>query len=110
MDLNRKYYGDDVVLDDELRAEWSRIPHFYRPFYVYQYATGYAAAMTLSEKVRTKGEAAQKAYLGFLASGGSDYSIKLLQNAGVDMTSREPFTITFQKFSQCLSQLEKIIK
>jgi len=110
MDLNRKYYGEGVVLDDELRAEWSRIPHFYRPFYVYQYATGYAAAMTLSEKVRTQGEAAQQAYLGFLASGGSDYSIKLLQNAGVDMTSREPFAITFKKFSHCLDQLEKIIK
>lgn len=110
MDLNRKYYGDDVVLDNELRAEWSRIPHFYRPFYVYQYATGYAAAMTLSEKVRTQGQPAQQAYLGFLASGGSDYSIKLLQNAGVDMTSREPFAITFRKFSQCLDQLEKIIK
>ena len=110
MDLNRQYYGDDVVLDDELRAEWSRIPHFYRPFYVYQYATGYAAAMTLSQKVRTGGEDARRAYLDFLASGGNGYSIKLLQNAGVDMTSREPFAITFQKFRSCLDQLEKIIQ
>lgn len=110
MDLNRKYYGSNVVLDDELRAEWSRIPHFYRPFYVYQYATGYAAAMTLSQKVRSGGDAARQAYLKFLSSGGSDYSIRLLQHAGVDMTSREPFAITFQKFRSCLDQLEKAMK
>ena len=109
MDLNRLYYGEDIILDDELRAEWSRIPHFYRPFYVYQYATGYAAAMTLSYKLRTEGAKAQTAYLGFLASGGSDYSIQLLKNAGVDMTSREPFTITFRKFSQCLDELERLL-
>jgi oligoendopeptidase F len=109
MDLNRRYYGDGVILDDELRAEWSRIPHFYRPFYVYQYATGYAAAMTLSHKLRTEGAKAQAAYCGFLASGGSDYSIQLLKGAGVDMTSREPFTITFQKFSQCLDELERLL-
>lgn len=110
LDLNRQYYGDGVVLDDELRAEWSRIPHFYRPFYVYQYATGYAAAMTLSHKLRTEGETEQKAYLHYLGSGGSDYSIKLLQDAGVDMTSREPFAITFQKFHDCLDELEKLVK
>ena len=106
MDLNRTYYGEDVVLDPELAAEWSRIPHFYRPFYVYQYATGYAAAMTLSHHLRTKGEPARKAYLDYLASGGSDYSIELLRRAGVDMTSTEPFAITFEKFRQCLDELE----
>ena len=109
MELNRRYYGEEVILDDELRAEWSRIPHFYRPFYVYQYATGYAAAMTLSHKLRTEGTKSQTAYRSFLASGGSDYSIQLLQKAGVDMTSREPFTITFHKFSQCLDELERLL-
>lgn len=109
MELNRRYYGEEVILDDELRAEWSRIPHFYRPFYVYQYATGYAAAMTLSHKLRTEGTKAQTAYRSFLASGGSDYSIQLLQKAGVDMTSCEPFTITFHKFSQCLDELERLL-
>ena len=108
MKLNRTYYGEDVVLDTELAAEWSRIPHFYRPFYVYQYATGYAAAMTLSHNLRTKGEPAQKAYLHYLASGGSDYSITLLQRAGVDMTTPEPFQITFQKFTDCLNELETL--
>lgn len=110
MELNRQYYGDDVILDDELRAEWSRIPHFYRPFYVYQYATGYAAAITLSHKIRTGGQRSCHSYLNFLCSGGSDYSIRLLQKAGVDMASREPFAITFQKFQHCLEQLEKIVK
>lgn len=110
MKLNRDYYGEDVVLDKELAAEWSRIPHFYRPFYVYQYATGYAAAMTLSHNLRTKGEPAQKAYLNYLASGGSDYSITLLQNAGVDMTGTEPFKITFEKFRRCLDELGQTAK
>lgn len=105
MKLNRTYYGQDVALDPGLAAEWSRIPHFYRPFYVYQYATGYAAAMTLSHNLRTKGEPARKAYLGYLASGGSDYSIELLKRAGVDMTSTEPFRLTFEKFRQCLDEL-----
>lgn len=109
LDLNQKYYGNDVVIDPEISAEWSRIPHFYRPFYVYQYATGYAAAMTISHKLRHEGEPARKAYLKYLGSGGSDYSIKLLQNAGVDMTSAEPFTITFEKFKNCLDELEKFI-
>ena len=97
MKLNRTYYGEDVVLDTELAAEWSRIPHFYRPFYVYQYATGYAAAMTLSHNLRTKGEPAQKAYLHYLASGGSNYSITLLQRAGVDMTRNSPTASTNSK-------------
>ncbi|WP_432646204.1 oligoendopeptidase F [Mitsuokella sp.] len=110
MKLNRDYYGEDVVLDEELAAEWSRIPHFYRPFYVYQYATGYAAAMTLSHNLRTQGEAARRAYLDYLGSGGSDYSIKLLQHAGVDMTSTEPFKITFEKFRRCLDELEQAAK
>ena len=110
LELNRTYYGPDVFLDDELRAEWSRIPHFYRPFYVYQYATGYAAAMTLSQKLRTGGEPARQAYLTYLSSGGSEDSIPLLQKAGVDMTTSEPLTITFQKFAACLDTLEALTK
>lgn len=110
MQLNRTYYGENVILDPELAAEWSRIPHFYRPFYVYQYATGYAAAMTLSHNLRTKGVPAQDAYLSYLASGGSDYSISLLQRAGVDMTIPAPFQITFQKFTDCLNELDKMTK
>ena len=103
-------YGPDIIIDDELRAEWSRIPHFYMPFYVYQYATGYAAAVTLSHKLRTQGEAARKDYLAYLASGGSDDPIALLQKAGVDMTCDAPLKITFQKFASCLDELEAITK
>ena len=110
MQLNRTYYGENVILDPELAAEWSRIPHFYRPFYVYQYATGYAAAMTLSHNLRTKGAPAQDAYLSYLASGGSDYSISLLQRAGVDMTTPAPFQITFQKFTDCLNELDQLTR
>ena len=110
MKLNRAYYGPDIIIDDELRAEWSRIPHFYMPFYVYQYATGYAAAVTLSHKLRTQGEAARKDYLAYLASGGSDDPIALLQKAGVDMTCDAPLKITFQKFASCLDELEAITK
>lgn len=109
LELNQKYYGNDVIIDPEISAEWSRIPHFYRPFYVYQYATGYAAAMTISHKLRHEGEPARNAYLKYLGSGNSDYSINLLRNAGVDMTSAEPFTITFEKFKDCLDELEKSI-
>ena len=109
LELNATYYGAGLVLDDELRAEWSRIPHFYRPFYVYQYATGYAAAVTLSERLRTQGEPARAAYLDYLHSGGSDYSITLLQRAGVDMTSRAPLETTFRKFAWCLDELERLL-
>ena len=110
MQLNRTYYGENVILDPELAAEWSRIPHFYRPFYVYQYATGYAAAMTLSHNLRTKGTPAQDAYLSYLASGGSDYSISLLQRAGVDMTTPPPLQNTFQKFTDCLNELDQLTR
>jgi len=110
MKLNREYYGEDIVLDDELCAEWSRIPHFYQPFYVYQYATGYAAAVTLSQRLRTQGEPALHAYLSYLSSGGSDYSIPLLKKAGVDMTNSTPLTVTFQKFADCLEKLETLTK
>ena len=106
LDLNRTYYGPDLILDEEIRAEWSRIPHFYRPFYVYQYATGYAAAVTLSQNLRTNGKTAQTAYLNYLASGGSDYSIPLLQRAGVDMTSSQPLETTFARFAACLDELD----
>jgi oligoendopeptidase F len=110
LDLNRTYYGPELEIDDELRAEWSRIPHFYRPFYVYQYATGYAAALTLSKRLRTnKGRTARTAYLKYLSQGGSDYSIDLLRAAGVDMATAVPLTVTFHKFETCLDKLAALI-
>jgi oligoendopeptidase F len=107
--LNRAYYGNDIVIDPELKIEWARIPHFYRPFYVYQYATGYAAATTLAEQLQTEGPIAQKRYLQYLQSGGSDYSINLLSQAGVNMTTPKPLEITLGKFSKRLDELEAFL-
>jgi len=86
-DLNLKYYGPVVNVDEEVSMEWARIPHFYTPFYVYKYATGHSAATALAEKVLKEGGAAVKRYLEFLAAGGSDYPIEILKRAGVDMTT-----------------------
>ena len=86
-DLNVKYYGPDIVIDKEIDVEWARIPHFYMDFYVYQYVTGYSAATTLAEKILHEGQPAQERYINFLKSGGSDYSINILKQAGVDMSS-----------------------
>lgn len=110
LDLNRQYYGNELILDDEIKIEWARIPHFYRPFYVYQYVTGYAAATTLAQNLVTEGLPAQKRYLNYLQSGGSDYSINLLKNAGVDMSTPKPLEITLEKFSTRLFELETLLK
>ena len=109
LDLNRKYYGDEIILDDEIKIEWARIPHFYRPFYVYQYVTGYAAATTLAENLSTQVKCAQKRYLDYLKSGGSAYSIDLLKIAGVDMSQPLPLQITLSKFAKRLSELKKLL-
>lgn len=106
IELNKFYYGDKIIIDDALRIEWARIPHFYRPFYVYQYATGYAAAIMLANNLLKKGTHTQEDYLNYLKSGGSDYSISLLAKAGVDMTTSLPLEITFNKFAACLDELK----
>ena len=108
-DLNVKYYGPQMVVDKELNAEWSRIPHFYYNFYVYQYVTGFSAANALASQILNEGEPARTRYLNFLKSGGSDYSIELLKKAGVDMSSPEPVRITIQRFEQRLDELEKLL-
>lgn len=108
-DLNIKYYGPAMVVDDEIAVEWARIPHFYWHFYVYQYVTGYSAATTLAEKMLTEGEPAQQRYIEFLKSGGSDYSLNILKKAGVDMSSPKPVEITLNKFSAMLDELEKLL-
>ncbi|MEN6413749.1 MAG: oligoendopeptidase F [Veillonellales bacterium] len=108
-ELNVKYYGNDIVVDKAIDVEWARIPHFYWDFYVYQYVTGYSAATALAEKVLNEGETAQKNYLNFLKSGGSDYSIEILKRAGVDMSSPKPIEVTLTKFSSMLDQLEKLL-
>lgn len=108
-ELNRKYYGPDIVVDEEIAVEWARIPHFYWHFYVYQYVTGYSAATALAEQIQREGEPAQKRYIEFLKSGGCDYSINILKRAGVDMSSPQPVAVTLAKFGKRLDELEKLL-
>lgn len=105
-ELNVKYYGPDVVIDDEIDMEWARIPHFYTPFYVYQYATGYSAAIALSSKILTEGAAAAKNYVdGFLKGGCSKTPLELLKNAGVDMSSKEPVEAALRVFEELVDKM-----
>lgn len=108
-DLNRKYYGPAVATDDTIRYEWARIPHFYSAFYVYKYATGYSAATAICENILTEGSEAASNYIEFLKTGQSDYPIKLLKIAGVDMSSPEPIKKAMDKFNSLLDELEKLI-
>jgi oligoendopeptidase F len=109
-ELNTAYYGTQTVIDPEIDIEWARIPHFYSAFYVYQYATGYAAAASLAEQILTEGEPAVARYLAFLESGDSAYPIDLLKRAGVDMTSPEPVQAVLHRFSRWLNQLEELLE
>lgn len=107
-DLNLAYFGQDMVVDDEIAIEWARIPHFYRNFYVYQYATGYGAAIALSKNILEKGEPAVAAYLEFLRAGDSDYPINVLQRVGADMTTSKPIIQALEVFGKLLDQLEQM--
>lgn len=108
-DLNRDYYGEDIILDKEIAMEWARIPHFYYNFYVYQYATGFAAAISLSKKILQGQEDAVKNYIEFLKSGSSDYPIEILKKAGVDMTTKEPVGDALELFKELVDELDQII-
>lgn len=110
MDLNKKYHGEHMNVDEEIASEWSRIPHFYTDFYVYQYATGYAAASSFANSILKGEESAVEKYKGFLKSGGSDYPINILKNAGVDMTSSRPLEATMERFKELLDMLEENIE
>ena len=105
-ELNRQYFGEDMVLDDRIDMEWARIPHFYNAFYVYQYATGYTAAIALSRKILNEGQSVVEKYTDFLSKGCSEYSIDLLKGAGVDMTTKEPFEQAMAVFKDLLDKLE----
>ncbi|MBB5174846.1 oligoendopeptidase F [Texcoconibacillus texcoconensis] len=108
-DLNKKYFGSEMTVDEEIGLEWARIPHFYMNFYVYQYATGYSAATALSSQILDEGEPAVERYLDFLKAGSSDYPIEVLKRAGVDMTSKEPIQEAFTVFEQTLDEMEKLL-
>ncbi|TPG67826.1 oligoendopeptidase F [Brevibacillus laterosporus] len=108
-ELNVKYFGDSVVIDEDIDLEWARIPHFYNNFYVYKYATGFSAATSLSKQILEEGEPAVERYLNFLASGGSDYPIELLKKAGVDMAKPEPIEEAMAVFKGLLDELEQLV-
>lgn len=108
-DLNKKYFGDDVVSDEEIGLEWARIPHFYMNYYVYQYATGYSAATALANKILSGEEGAVDRYIGFLKAGSSDYPIEVLKKAGVDMTSKQPILDALDVFEEKLTEMENIL-
>ncbi len=107
--LCQEYYGPDMVVDDEIAMEWARIPHFYSNYYVFQYATGYSAAIALSRKILDEGESAVKDYIGFLSGGCSKSPIDLLKGAGVDMTGPEPVNQALELFGRLLDEMEELV-
>lgn len=107
--LNEEYFGPDMVVDDRIAMEWARIPHFYYNYYVFQYATGYCAAIALSRRILREGESAVKDYLGFLSGGCSKSPIELLKGAGVDMTSPEPVNQAMALFGELLDEMEALV-
>ena len=108
-ELNRKYFGPNVICDKEIEMEWSRIPHFYNAFYVYKYATGYSAAVAISNNILNKGQYAVDAYLDFLAKGESDYPVELLKGAGVDMGKPDVVDSAMKTFDGLVDQLEELV-
>ncbi|MBQ4343898.1 MAG: oligoendopeptidase F [Erysipelotrichaceae bacterium] len=106
--LVKSYFGPDMIMDEEAAYEWSRIPHFYRPFYVYKYSTGYSSAVALSEGILHEGEAAVQRYLEFLSMGGSKYPLDELKHAGVDLTTPAPVATALKKFEWVLDEAERM--
>ena len=107
--LNKLYFGENIVLDDEIDMEWMRIPHFYYNYYVFQYATGYAAAIALSRRILKEGESAVKDYIGFLSGGCSKSPIDLLKGAGVDMSTTAPVEQALELFNELLGEMEALM-
>lgn len=109
LELNKRYYGEGVVSDPEIAYEWSRIPHFYMNYYVYQYATGFAAAIDLSDGICANDQDKIDKYLNYLKSGSSEYPLDVMKKAGVDMTSTDYLDNAFKVFEERLNELEKLV-
>lgn len=109
-ELNKLYFGDGIVLDDEIKLEWARIPHFYYNYYVYQYATGYSAAIALSQKILNEGESAVSNYIKFLKGGCSADPISLLKTAGVDMSTTKPVSDALEMFRELITEMDNLCK
>ena len=109
-ELNHQYFGDAIVIDKEIDLEWARIPHFYYDYYVYQYATGYSAAIALSRRILKEGAPAVKDYIHFLSGGCSTDPISLLRGAGVDMASTAPIHDALQLFDELITEMEQLME
>ncbi|MBR6003326.1 MAG: oligoendopeptidase F family protein, partial [Lachnospiraceae bacterium] len=108
-EINEKYYGKDMISDEEISYEWARIPHFYYNFYVYQYATSFCAAVAIANRILKEGEPAVKEYKKFLSSGCTDAPVELLKIAGVDLTTGAPIDSALEKFGQIIDELEALV-
>ena len=109
-ELNKLYYGENVVSDDNIRYEWSRIPHFYTPFYVYKYATGLSSALSIANRILKGDNETKENYLTFLSSGGNDYPLNILKKVGVDMETPKPIEEALALFEEKLNELKELIK
>ncbi|MBO7402021.1 MAG: oligoendopeptidase F, partial [Lachnospiraceae bacterium] len=110
LDLNKKYFDEDITVDSDIEMEWARIPQFYYNFYVYQYATGFSAAVALAEKILSEGAPAVENYKKFLSGGYSKSPIDLLRIAGVDMATPEPVNAGLRLFDELLGEMEELMK
>lgn len=108
-EINELYYGPNVIVDDEIAMEWARIPHFYMNYYVFQYATGYSAAVDLAQRIIKEGTPAVNKYMDFLKSGSSDYPLNVLKTAGVDMTTKDPVNNAMKLFRELVDEMDKLI-
>ncbi len=108
--LNKAYYGDGVIHDEQIAYEWARIPHFYNSFYVYKYATGIISAISIVKRILTEGESAVQDYFAFLSSGGCEDPVSILQKAGVDLTTSAPFEAAMEEFSSTLKEFKALLK
>jgi oligoendopeptidase F len=106
--LNKAYYGEGLVHDEQIAYEWSRIPHFYNAFYVYKYATGIISAISIVERILTEGESAVQDYFTFLSSGGCTDPVSILQKAGVDLTTKAPFEAAMSEFKDTLEEFKSL--
>ena len=109
-DIGKKYYGLEIVHDCHIACEWARIPHFYRAFYVYKYATGITAAINIAKRILTEGENAVKDYFKFLSGGASTDPVSLLKLAGVDLSTTKPFEVAMREFEETLTEFENLME
>ncbi len=108
-ELNKQYYGEGIVHDEQIAYEWARIPHFYNSFYVYKYATGIISAISIVKRILTEGESAVKDYFRFLSSGGCTDPVSILKQAGVDLTTKQPFEAAMEEFRNTLEEFKTLL-